>query len=113
MSFAPTYVNSDTEIAEGYTHYLIDATNNNITLTLNADQNNDGYYFLLKRIDQSSNTVVLQINPSNLQQYLIQHVGDTTKSLDLGTGQRLELMGWVQWDPTDTFVVTNNYYIIG
>jgi hypothetical protein len=56
---AITLVNSDTTLDFGWETYLIDATNNNITLTAPLI-NNDGDYFYSVRIDASANTVTLQ-----------------------------------------------------
>ena len=55
-----TSITTTSAVDPGFNIYLIDATNNNITLTL-PSITSDGFYFMFRRIDTaSSNTVTLE-----------------------------------------------------
>lgn len=62
------YVNlatSNTTLDFGYNAYLVDATSNNITLTM-PQQTGDGPNFLISRIDNSVNTVTIDGNGATI-----------------------------------------------
>lgn len=50
-------VNSDDTVDKNYSVYICDATSNNITITLPSASDYTGYYFTIKRVDNSANSV--------------------------------------------------------
>ena len=50
-------VNSDDTVDKNYSVYICDATSNNITITLPSASEYTGYYFTIKRVDNSANLV--------------------------------------------------------
>lgn len=56
---AIAYITSSTALDTGYDTFLIDASGGNITFTMN-EIGNDGETYMIKRTDNSSNTVTVQ-----------------------------------------------------
>lgn len=95
MSFIETTTeNSDFTMNGSYTIYLIDCTNNNVTVTL-ADIDiyiGNGYTFTMRRVDTSSNTLTI--------------VGTNGQTIDGGSSFSLPISGKMD----KTFLSWNSYW---
>lgn len=81
-----TMVNSSGNIDPGYEAYLIDASSNNITLTM-LNITSDGFYFMFKRVDNSLNTVTIQ-------GYSISQTIDGNSAITLNSGDKINLVAF-------------------
>ena len=69
---------------DGYNYYFIDATNNNINITLTTNFLGNGLYFYFLRVDNSSNTVIF----STQSGYTV----NNSSTMSLNTNQGCEMI---------------------
>jgi hypothetical protein len=83
---ASNFVNVDTILDNGYLVYIIDATSNNVNITLPASSDVGSAYFKLKRQDSnSSNTVTVSSVNSSTETI------DLSPSISMNPGDKFEL----------------------
>ena len=83
MSLAYTVINVDTTLTYDSMLYLIDATSNNVTVTLPSVTSQQGSHMILKRVDSSVNTVTIDPSPNTIDGY---------STLTMGAVQRIHIM---------------------
>jgi len=60
VNLSTILITSNSTLDDQYGVYVIDATSQNLTLTLTDITSYDGTYLIVKRIDSSANTVTIQ-----------------------------------------------------